>query len=139
MLNKVKILKFEVWDAETGESDVISELPNGKNIKAFSLDHFEEGEIDEVNFSLFCREFEIFEKVDKKELISNDENFDVTLKGVILSFEDNEETGLVLDIESDNVYIKVYISSEDSDLAFIKEGNYFVGHGRLDIEKPFTP
>ena len=35
-----KVLSLDVWDADTGEADIIVELDNLVKLKAFTLDHF---------------------------------------------------------------------------------------------------
>lgn len=135
MLNKIKVKKFELWDAETGEADIIASFNDNKDLKAFTLDHFEDNEEIEVEVSLFCHEFEISENEIIPQIVNLEDRFHANVSGKIIEFKSDDEEGNILTVDAGNIFVKVYIPSEDC--AKVKEGNYFKGFGRLDIETEF--
>lgn len=135
MLNKIKVKKFEVWDAETGEADITASFNNNIELKAFTLDHFENNEETDVEVSLFCHEFEISVNEIKPEIINTDNNFHANVSGIILDFKIDDEEGNIITVDAGNIFVKVYIPFEELDN--MKSGHYFKGFGRLDIETLF--
>lgn len=133
MLNKTKILDYRIWDAETGEADVIAEL-SGKKIKAFSLDRFDVGKEYQVILSLFCKEYEIKSQLLKPEITNTDNNYQVDLQGPIINTKSDDEEGYVVIVDTGNIFVNAYIPSNDKKVVQPKTGLFFKGNGRLDIE-----
>lgn len=132
MLNKIKVKNFELWDAETGEADITASFANNLEIKAFTLDHFEVGDSEEVIVSLFCHEFKISEEEIKPMIENVDDEFHAKVAGKILDFKSDEEEGNVLMIDANGIFVSVYLASEDNEIS--ATNGYFSGYGRLDIE-----
>jgi hypothetical protein len=133
MLNKAKILFFQIWDAETGEADVVAEL-KGKKIKAFTLDQFTPGKEYDVLLSLFCREFEIGANLLNREILNTDDKYQVDLKGMIIDAKSDAEEGFVITVDAGNIYVNVYIQPDENAAVQPRTGLFFKGNGRLDIE-----
>ncbi|MFN8575557.1 MAG: hypothetical protein U0354_01745 [Candidatus Sericytochromatia bacterium] len=132
MLNKIKVKNFEVWDAETGEADILAKFQNNIELKAFTLDQFENNEDTDVIVSLFCHDFEIFDKPIESKISNIEDDFHAEVIGKIVDFISNQEEGNIITIDCNNIFLLVYIDSED--IEKIKKGYYFKGSGRLDIE-----
>lgn len=132
MLNKIKVKNFEVWDAETGEADIIAKFKNDIELKAFTLDHFENDEDIDVIVSLFCHDFEVLDNFIDSNISNIKDEFHAEVIGKIIDFTSNEEEGNIITIDCNNIFVLVYIDSED--IGKVKKGSYFRGSGRLDIE-----
>jgi hypothetical protein len=136
MLNKVKILNFEIWDAETGEADVVAEFYDSKTLKGFTLDKFQLNKEYNVRLTLFCKEFEL-QNDDLKPKINNlDSKYYTELEGKIISSDFNDEEGDIITVDAGNIFVDVYIPSEEADRKTIEENTFFKGKGRFDIELP---
>jgi ribosomal silencing factor RsfS len=132
MLNKIKVKNFEVWDAETGEADITAIFDNNSELKAFTLDHFENNEEIDIELSLFCNDFEILDKQIEEKITNIEDNFRANVSGKIIEFKSDEEEGNILLVDAGNIFVHVYIPFEEIN---IPEGiSYFKGSGRLDIE-----
>ncbi|GIW21667.1 MAG: hypothetical protein KatS3mg068_0674 [Candidatus Sericytochromatia bacterium] len=131
-LNKVNILSFDLWDADTGEADVTFKFNNTK-LKAFSLDDFSNDKEAEVILSIFPKEIEIIDNnfENKCENISN--NFQIKLIGDIVDIKSDEEQGDFLIINSQDILFSVFIPNNKKEF---KIGGKVKILGRLDIEKP---
>jgi hypothetical protein len=133
MLNKAKILDYQIWDAETGEADVIADL-SGKRIKAFSLDHFDANKEYDVILSLFCKDYEMIPQLLQNNISNTDDNYQVDLQGQVLSIKSDDEEGYVLVVDGGNIFVNVYIPFDGQAPVQPQEGLFFKGNGRLDIE-----
>jgi hypothetical protein len=133
MLNKAKILNYQIWDAETGEADVIAEL-KGDKIKAFSLDFFDVDQEYDVILSLFCKDYETGKQALKPLLANTDDNYQVDLQGTITKINSSDEEGFVLTVDAGGIFVNVYIPPADQDSVPAETGLFFKGNGRLDIE-----
>lgn len=134
MLNTAKILDYQVWDAETGEADVVAELTGQKNVKVFSLDHFVTNKEYEVRLSLFCKEYEITPELLEFEITNADDKYQVNLQGLIINVSSDDEEGDLIIVDVGNIYINVYFTFNDKDTIQPEAGLFFKGNGRLDIE-----
>lgn len=131
MLNKIKVAEFDLWDEDTGEADIVAEFENGKKLRAFTIDDFEQGEELEVLVSLFCKEYELVEKLNS-EINNINDKYETTLQGKVIKHVSNEEDGEFIVVDCNGIYITVY---NDFNVDFSNlENMYFKGHGRLDIE-----
>lgn len=132
MINKIKVKSFEVWDAETGEADIVALFENNKSLKAFTLDHFEQNEETEVLVSLFCNEYEL-KSESTLQLIENiEDKFSAKVQGQIIEIKSDEEVGNVLVVDAGGIFVNVYVPNEEIELK--DNQKFFIGSGRLDIE-----
>ncbi len=132
MINQIKVKEFEVWDAETGEADITATFNNSISLKAFTLDHFEKEEEIDVVVSLFCNNYELSENELGSSITNIEDNFSAKVQGEIIEIKIDEEIGNILIVNANNIFVSVYIPSDDFK---IKENQkYFSGSGRLDIE-----
>lgn len=132
--NRVDILNFDLWDADTGEADIIFKASNGLELKAFSLDDFEVSKNIDVFLSIFPKNIELVNKdtENKCENISN--HFQIELIGDIEEIISDEEQGNFIIINFENILFSVFIHDEYSSF---KISDKIKISGRLDIEKPY--
>jgi hypothetical protein len=131
MSNNVKILSVNVWDADTGESDIIFETENNKKLKAFSLDYFDENESLDVDLSVYCKSLNKVEKTNESFLINTNDKYEVSFQGVIDEIISDDESGDIIKLSVNELILSLYI---ESDIESYLKGDYLNGTGRLDIE-----
>lgn len=131
MSNVVSILNVNVWDADTGESDIVFKTNNDKKLKAFSLDYFDENEEVEVDLSVYCKSIEKINNTNEFYLSNINEKYDVEFQGIIDEIISDDEYGELLKLSVNELTLSLYINSG---LELYQKGDYLKGTGRLDIE-----
>ncbi len=139
MLNKVKLLSFEIWDAETGEADVIAEFNSSKKLKGFTLDKFQINKEFNVRLTLFCKEFELTDIKLESKINNLDSKYYTELQGKIIGSNFNDEEGNIITVDAGEIFVDVYIPFDEMDGKKFSKNSYFNGKGRLDIELPVIP
>jgi len=137
MLNKAKIIAFDLWDEDTGEATVTASFEGGKELKCFTIDEFEEGQTYEVRLSFFCNQFEITDQ-SLSLSIDNKDEFRAVIQGLIVDFSSGDEDGDIITVDVGNIYLSVYVSFADIEKHRPEMGIYFKGEGRLDLEFPYN-
>jgi len=131
-LNKVSIVNFDLWDADTGEADVIFKINNIK-LKAFSLDDFSNDKELEVVLSIFPKEIELVDKNTTNKCQNILSNFQVELIGDIVDIKTDEEQGDFLIINFQDILFSVFLPNNKKEFKIEDKVKVI---GRLDIEKP---
>lgn len=131
MSNVVSILNVNVWDADTGESDIVFKTNTDKKLKAFSLDYFDENEEVEVDLSVYCKSIEKINNTNDFYLSNINEKYDVEFQGIIDEIISDDEYGELLKLSVNELTLSLYINSG---LELYQKGDYLKGTGRLDIE-----
>lgn len=131
MLNKIKVVEFDLWDSDTGEADIVAEFANGKKLRAFTIDEFEQGEELDVVVSLFCKEYSLSNKLEIQIENINDK-YETSIQGKVVQHVSNEEEGEYIFVDCNGIYVRVFNDFEE-DFSNLDD-LYFKGNGRLDIE-----
>lgn len=132
-LNKVSILNFDLWDADTGEADVIFKTSDNVKLKAFSLDDFNNDKEIEVVLSIFPKEIEIVDSNTQSKCENILSNFQIELIGDLEEIKSDEEQGDFIIIKFQNLLFSVFLPNNKKEF---KIGDKVKVIGRLDIEKP---
>jgi hypothetical protein len=131
-LNKVNIINYDLWDADTGEADVVFKTPNNLLLKAFSLDEFSNNKEELVVLSIFPKEIEVVDLSTQNKCQNILDNFQIELIGDVEEFQSNEEEGKFILVNYQNILFLVFLP--DNEKKF-KVGDKVKVIGRLDMEK----
>jgi len=131
-LNKVNIVNYDLWDADTGEADVVFKTANNLLLKAFSLDEFSNNKEELVVLSIFPKEIEVVDLSTQNKCQNILDNFQIELIGDVEEFQSNEEEGKFILVNYQNILFLVFLP--DNEKKF-KVGDKVKVIGRLDIEK----
>ena len=124
----VKVLKVNIWDEDTGESDVTIEA-NGLTLVCFSDDFFEAGQEFDAKVSLLVNGWDFTEPNIK--FIDQDEPgyyADVAAEITNVKLVDND---LILTADCGEITIPLYIINNKK--KHPKVGEHIIATGRLDI------
>lgn len=133
MLNKCEIVDVDVWDEETGESDLIIKLKDNIQLKGFCIDECEKAKEKEVFLSLFCKDYEIKDNIENftSEILNINDKYETKLQGKITSHVVSEEEGEYITVDCNGIFVTVFYDFEEKSNFTDK---FFIGNGRLDIE-----
>lgn len=131
MSNNVKILSVNVWDADTGESDIVFKTESNKELKAFSLDYFDENESLDVDLSVYCKSLNKIDKNNDSFLVNTNDKYEVSFQGIINEVISDDESGDIIKLSVNELILSLYI---ESGIESYLKGDYLNGTGRLDIE-----
>lgn len=128
-----KVISLDVWDADTGEADIVAEFENKVKLKAFTLDYFEEDDSYDVVLSVFSKEIQLLDQINEFKIHNIDDKYEVEIYGKVLDYISNDEDGKYLVLDTNGLDINAHLDYEDSTL--YKKGDLVKVIGRLDIEE----
>jgi Holliday junction resolvase-like predicted endonuclease len=131
MSNNVKILSVNVWDADTGESDIIFETENNKKLKAFSLDYFDEDESLEVDLSIYCKSLNKISETNEFFIENTNDKYEVSFQGIVDEIISDDESGDIIKLSVNELVLSLYL---ETGINSYSKGDHLNGTGRLDIE-----
>lgn len=128
-----KVISLDVWDADTGEADILAEFENKVKLKAFTLDYFEEDDSYDVVLSVFSKEIKLLDQINESKIYNIDDKYEVEIYGEILDYISNDEDGKYLVLSTSGLEVNAHLDYED--LTLYKKGDLVKIVGRLDIEE----
>lgn len=131
MSNNVKILNVNVWDADTGESDIIFETENNKKLKAFSLDYFDEDESLDVDLSIYCKSLNKISETNTFFIENTNDKYEVSFQGIVDDVISDDESGDIIKLSVNELVLSLYL---ENGINAYSKGDHLNGTGRLDIE-----